>query len=163
MNIKKYRLFLLGLPKTLLFNFHYFPFPIAIKLPVWLTYKVLLKTLGGKVILNSDEIKRGMISIGYAHVSINDVNEYSLWNMEGTVVFQGKAGFGAGTKIAEGKDDPLIFSKNSLITARSEIACFNGVTCGYDYLLCLDILVMDTDAHPIFNEQNERINEDKPI
>ncbi len=163
MNIKKYKLFLLGLPKTILFNFHYFTFPTAIKLPVWLSHKVWLKSLKGKVILKSNEIKRGMISLGYAHVSINDVNEYSLWNVEGTVVFHGKAGFGAGTKIAVGKDATLTFGNNFLITARSEISCFNEVTFGDDNLLSWDILVMDSDAHPVYNEQHERINEDKPI
>jgi len=42
MNIKKVRLFLFGLPKTLLFNFYYFPFKTAIKLLVWITHKVKL-------------------------------------------------------------------------------------------------------------------------
>jgi hypothetical protein len=48
MNIKKASLFLLGLPKTLIFNFHYFPFKIAIRLPVLLTHKVRLKKIKGK-------------------------------------------------------------------------------------------------------------------
>lgn len=83
----KYKLFLLGLPKTLLFNFHYFPLKTAIKLPVWLTHKVRLKSLKGKVVIDTENIKRGMITIGYQHVSITDVNEYSLWNVEGTAIF----------------------------------------------------------------------------
>lgn len=104
-----------------------------------------------------------MILLGYTHVSISDVNEYSLWNVEGTVVFKGKAGFGAGAKIAVGNNATLTFGNNFLITARSEIACFNEIILGDDNLLSWDILIMDTDAHPIYNEQHERINEDKPI
>jgi len=163
MNIKKIKLFLLGLPKTLLFNFHYFDFKTAIKLPVWLTHKVRLKSLKGIVHLETSQIKRGMISIGFAHVSINDTNEYSLWNVEGTVIFKGKAGFGSGTKIAVGKNAKLTFGQNFLITARSEIACFREIRFGDDCLLSWDILVMDTDAHPIYDEQMKRINDDKSI
>lgn len=161
--MKRYKLFISGLPKTLLFNFHYFPIRNAIKLPVLLTHKVRLKKLKGRVILQAKEIRRGMISIGYSNVSINDVNEYSLWNVEGTVVFKGRAGFGAGTKIAVGKDATLTFGDNFLITARSEIACFKEITFGENDLLSWDILVMDTDAHPIYNEMGERINEDSNI
>ena len=127
MNIKKLKLFLLGFPKTLLFNFHYFDFKTALKLPVWLTHRVRLKSLKGRVHLEASQIRRGMISIGFAHVSINDTNEYSLWNVEGTVIFKGKAGFGAGTKIAVGKNAKHTFGKNFLITARSEIASFHGI------------------------------------
>lgn len=163
MNIKKLKLFLLGLPKTLLFNFHYFDFKTAIKIPVWLTHKVRLKNLKGRVLLDVSQIKRGMISIGFAHVSINDTNEYALWNVEGTVIFKGKAGFGAGTKIAVGKNAKLTFGQNFLITARSEIACFKEIRFGDDCLLSWDILVMDTDAHPIYDEQMKRMNDDKSI
>jgi len=159
MNLKKYKLFLLGLPKTLLFNFHYFPLKVAIKLPVWLTHKVRLKALKGNVIIESENIRRGIILIGYAHVSINDVNEYSMWNVEGTVIFKGRAGFGAGTKITVGKYARLTFDRNFLMTARSEIACFKEITFGEDNLLSWDILVMYTDAHPIYNEKDEKINE----
>ncbi|MGK9477939.1 hypothetical protein ACSSV9_14105 [Melioribacter sp. OK-6-Me] len=79
-----------------------------------------------------------MIFIGFAHVSINDTNEYSLWNVEGTVVFKGKAGFGAGSKIAVGKNAELTFGQNFLITASQKslvlkkyilemVVCFHGI------------------------------------
>ena len=107
--MNKIILFLLGLPKTLLFNFHYFPFKVVIKLQVWLTHKVRLKKLKGEVIFEAEKIRRGMINIGYLHVSISDVNEYSLWNVERIVIFRGNAGFGAGSKIAVGKNAKLTF------------------------------------------------------
>jgi len=163
MNIKKLKLFLLGLPKTFLFNFHYFDFKTAVKFPVWLTHKVRLKSLKGIVHLETSQIRRGMISIGFAHVSINDTNEYSLWNVEGTVIFNGRAQFGAGSKIAVGKKARLKIGDNFLITARTEIACFKEITFGKDCLLSWDILIMDTDAHPIFSDSGDRINHDQPI
>jgi hypothetical protein len=107
------KLFLFGLPKTLMFNFHYFPLSAAIKLPVLLTHRVRIKKIKGKIILPK-QIKRCMILLGFAHVSINDVNEYFLWNVEGTIVFKGKAEFGAGTKIDVEKDTTLTFGKNCI-------------------------------------------------
>ena len=163
MNIKKYKLFLLGFPKTLLFNFQYFPFKTAIKLPVWLTHKVRLKSLKGEVILQTEKIRRGMITIGYQHVSINDINEYSLWNVQGKVVFKGRAGFGAGAKIAVGRGVTLTFGDQFLMTARSELACFKEISFGDNCLLSWNILVMDTDEHPVYDEEGNHINHDQPI
>ena len=104
-----------------------------------------------------------MITIGYQHVSINDINEYSLWNVEGTVIIKGKAGFGAGTLIAVGKGATLTLGDNFLITARSEIACFKEITFGDNCLISWNILLMDTDAHSIYYEDKKLINDDKPI
>ncbi|MGQ9644556.1 MAG: acyltransferase, partial [Ignavibacterium sp.] len=163
MSTRKYKLFSLGLPKTLLFNFHYFNFKTAIKLPVWMTHKVRLKSLKGEVILQTEKIRRGMITIGYQHVSINDINEYSLWNVEGKVVFKGRAGFGAGAKIAVGKVATLTFGDHFLMTARSEIACFKEIQFGDHCLLSWNILIMDTDAHPVYDEEANIINQDQPI
>jgi len=163
MNGRKYILLFLGLFKTLRFNFHYFPFKIAIRLPVWLTHRVRLKSLKGKVILKADAIRRGMITIGFQHVSINDINEYSLWNVEGRVIFKGRAGFGAGSKIAVGESATLSFGNQFLMTARSEIACFKEIHFGNHCLLSWNILIMDTDAHPVYDQENQQINADAPI
>jgi acetyltransferase-like isoleucine patch superfamily enzyme len=102
-----------------------------------------------------------MITIGYQHVSINDINEYSLWNVEGTVIIKGKAGFGAGTKIAVGKGAKLTLGDNFLITARSEIACFKEITFGDNCLKSWNVLLIDADAHPIFDENENLINDQK--
>jgi len=63
---------------------------------------------------------RGMITIGFQHVSINDINEYSLWNVEGRVIFKGRAGFGTGAEIADG----CIVGANSFVSKN-----FNQKNC----------------------------------
>jgi len=117
--LNKKILFFLGIPKTLRFNFHYFPFKIAIRLPVWLTHRVRLKSLNGKVMLKADNIRRGMVTIGFRHVSINDVNEYSLWNVEGTVIFNSSAGakYGNGCIIGANSFVNKVFNQNNCIIA----------------------------------------------
>jgi len=162
MNLRKYKFFLFGLPKTIRFNFHYLPLKQAVKLPILLTNKVHLKNLDGSVILNG-KIKRGLITIGYTDVSISDLSESSLWNVKGTVIFDGSAGFGAGTKIATGENATLFFGNKFNITAKTEIACFKSICFGTNCLLSWDILIMDTDSHPVFDADGKLLNEDRAI
>ena len=49
------------------------------------------------------------------------------------------------------------------MTAESTIVCAKEIHFGHDCLLSWDILVMDTDEHPLYNNENERINPDKAI
>lgn len=65
--MKKFRLILRLLwnyPQILIFNFHYFPFKQAIKLPVWL-FNVKFNVLKGKVVIKSDNVYPGMIRMGH--------------------------------------------------------------------------------------------------
>ena len=48
MKIKTLLLFVISFPKTLWFNFKYFPFYDAIKLPVFVSQRVWLMTMDGK-------------------------------------------------------------------------------------------------------------------
>ncbi|MFY0256274.1 hypothetical protein ACDQ55_20230 [Chitinophaga sp. 30R24] len=41
-----------SLPKTIYFNFYYFPFKTALRLPVFIDHHVRLMKMGGKVALN---------------------------------------------------------------------------------------------------------------
>ncbi len=160
--IKYWLLILLGFPKIIFFNLRYFPLSIAIKLPILVTHRVNIKKAKGKVIING-KIKRGMVRIAFADVSISDTKERSLWNVEGTIIFKGIANFGAGCKIAVGKNAELIFGDKFCITAKSEIACFKKIEFGNNCLLSWDILVMDTDSHPVFDVDGNLLNEDKAI
>lgn len=83
--------------------------------------------------------------------------------MQGKVVFRGRAGFGAGAKLAVGRGATLTFGDQFLMTARSELACFKEISFGDNCLLSWNILVMDTDAHPVYDEDGTHINDDQPI
>jgi acetyltransferase-like isoleucine patch superfamily enzyme len=49
------------------------------------------------------------------------------------------------------------------ITAESTVVCAKEIRFGNDCLVSWDVLVMDTDEHPVYNKEGERINEDRPI
>ena len=64
-NLSKFEilwLYFLGLPKTICFNFKYFPFKQAVRLPILVSHRVVLKSLKGKIILNNKQKRKFGIS-----------------------------------------------------------------------------------------------------
>ena len=150
-----------SIPKTLRFNLHYFPLKTALKLPVVVSHRTFLRELHGKVELPENVIT-AMVKIGFGDVGHYDrKRSRSIWQVSGTVSFGGKASIGHGSKLSVRGN--LKFGAGFNMTAESTIVCAKEIRFGDDCLLSWDILVMDTDEHPLFNMGNERINPDKPI
>ena len=150
-----------SIPKTLRFNFHYFPFATALKLPVVVSHRTYLRELHGKVDL-PEKVETAMVKIGFGDVGHYDrKRSRGIWQVSGTVSFGGKASIGHGSKLSVRGDLKLGAGFN--MTAESTIVCAKEITFGDDCLMAWDVLVMDTDEHPLYNKENERINPDKPI
>ena len=150
-----------SIPKTLRFNYHYFPFMTALKLPVIVSHRTCLRELHGKVVL-PEKVERAMVRIGFGDVGHYDrIRSRSIWQVSGTVSFGGKASIGHGSKLSVRGN--LKFGADFFMTAESTIVCSKEITFGKECLLSWDVLVMDTDEHPLYNKENERINPDKPI
>ena len=152
---------LCSIPKTLRFNLHYFPLKTALKLPVVVSHRTYLRELRGKVEL-PEKVERAMVKIGFGDVGHYDrKRSRSIWQVSGTVSFGGKASIGHGSKISVRGN--LCLSDGFNMTAESTIVCAKEIRFGRDCLLSWDILVMDTDEHPLYNKENEHINPDKAI
>ncbi len=178
-----------SIPKTLRFNLHYFPLKKALKLPVVVSHRTYLRELHGKVEL-PEKVETAMVKIGFGDVGHYDrKRSRGIWQVSGTVSFGGKASIGHGSKISV--RGHLSFGADFNMTAESTIVCAKEIRFGRDCLLSWDILVMDTDEHPIFIYgqetkglktqdagsaprpqgpcpasnimENERLNPDKPI
>lgn len=150
-----------SIPKTLRFNFHYFPLKTALKLPVVVSHRTYLRELHGKVEL-PEKVETAMIKIGFGDVGHYDrKRSRGIWQVSGTVSFGGKASIGHGSKISVRGN--LHFGADFNMTAESTIVCAKEIRFGDDCLLSWDILVMDTDEHPLYNKENKRINPDKAI
>lgn len=152
---------LLSIPKTLRFNLHYFPLKTALKLPVFVSHRTYLRELHGKVML-PDKVETAMVKIGFGDVGHYDrKRSRGIWQVSGTVNFKGRAGIGHGSKISV--RGTLTFGTDFNMTAESTIVCAHEITFGDDCLLSWDILVMDTDEHPLYNKEGKRVNPDRPI
>jgi acetyltransferase-like isoleucine patch superfamily enzyme len=156
--IQKY----LGLPKSLYFNVKYFGLLNGLKLPILLTYKVVLRNCRGSIKILSP-LKRGMILFGFTSTPITTLKEYSLWNVEGEVIFKGNSTLGVGTKISVGPKGKLFLGDKFEITANSTISCHNSVRIGNGCLFSWDILLIDTDGHPVYDSKKKLLNPDGKI
>ena len=149
--------------KTIYFNFHYFPFKIAIKTPVYIYWRTELKGLGGRILL-PQQIWRGMLHFGKYQVGIQDSFYLrSIFDLSGTLRLSGEAILGRGTRISVAEDATLTLGKNLVITGNTEIICYKGITFGENDLLSWDILIMDTDFHKIYDANNVHVNIPRPI
>ena len=150
--------------KTIWFNYHYLPLSQAIHLPISICRNTKLSRMKGEVVLNGI-VKFSMISIGKYGVGTLDMKyERTIWQNNGTVVFDGRASIGSGTKISVNKGGIIRFGNNFCVTGGSSIICSKEISFGNECLLSWDILVMDTDFHNILSKEDSRIlNEPKPI
>lgn len=149
--------------KTLYFNFKYFPFVVAIKLPVFIARNIYLKTCEGSIELPERKTP-GMIRIGFGDVGLFD-KKYSrgIWAVNGKVRFNGNIVIGHGNKIIVGEQGTLTFGDNVNMTAESTIVCFHEIKIGNDCLISWDIEIMDTDFHEIYDKMNTVINPNKSV
>ena len=150
-----------SIPKTLRFNFHYFPLKTALKLPVVVSHRTYLRELRGKVEL-PEKVETAMVKIGFGDVGHYDrLRSRGIWQVSGTVSFSGKASIGHGSKLSV--RGHLSLGAGFNITAESTIVCAKKIRFGNDCLISWDVLVMDTDEHPLYNKESKHINPDKAI
>lgn len=158
--VRRAWLFVLGLPKTLLFNFRYFPLTRAIRLPVLVSHRVWLMELGGTVALA--DFRTGAVKIGYGEVGIFDQHRSrTIWQVSGRVEFRGAADIGHGSKISV--TGSLTFGDRVIIAAESAIIAQHAVRIGDGTLISWDVLILDTDAHRIFDAAGRQLNAGAPI
>lgn len=148
--------------KSLRFNLHYFNLKVALHLPVLIYWRTQFNQLGGKVILQCSPCF-GMIRIGEPRIGIQDYKfNRTIIQWGGEICLQ-TANIGRGCRICIGDGATLTLGDRFSVTGNTSIICCKSITFGEDCLLSWDILMMDTDFHRIYNEENIVINEDRPI
>jgi acetyltransferase-like isoleucine patch superfamily enzyme len=158
--LRKLLLFARGLPKTLLFNFRYFPLRTAIRLPVLVSHRVWLMKLGGQVQLA--DTRTGAVRIGFGEIGIFDQHRSrAIWQVTGKVEFRGSAHIGHGSKLCV--TGSLVIGNAVSISAESAIVAAHRVCIGDRSLISWDVLIMDSDLHPLYDEHGIRINEALPV
>lgn len=153
---------LVSIPKTIAFNFRYLPFSQAIKLPIWVASNCKISIKGKIVLMQTPSL--AMIRIGYHKVAIMEPNEKTVMKVEktGTLIFEGSAHIGKGSKIYVSNNAKLKLGDNFAISASTQIFCQKSISFGRDIQFSWDCLVMDSDSHRIYIE-GEQINADKEI
>lgn len=149
--------------KTLYFNFKYLPFQDAFYLPIRISPNVKLLKTGGQITI-AGPLRRGMIKIGYGDIGIFDKKaSKTIIEIAGKITFLGTADIGHGSKICVMDEGEIVFGNNFVISAESTIVSAKKIVFGNDCLLSWDILIMDTDWHKIYDQEQKHINPDREI
>lgn len=149
--------------KTIYFNFHYFPFKTAIRMPFFIYKRTELYKMQGCIVLEVPA-KPGLVKFGCHGLGTQDLlYSRTMWEAMGKLIIKGKASIGRGSKISIGNEATLTLGDNFTITGNSEIICQKDVTFGDDCLLSWDILIMDTDFHKVLTLDGVTTNHPKPI
>ena len=149
--------------KTLYFNLKYLPLRQALLLPILVSRRTYLRNTSGKIKINGP-LRTGLIRIGYGNIGIFDEKRSrTIWEVAGTVIFNGTCNIGHGSKISVASTGSLSFGENFAITAETSIITKLNIEFGDNCLLSWDTLIMDSDFHKIKNEVGSEINAPQPI
>lgn len=152
----------IGIIKTIMLNFKLFKFSEAIKFPILVSKNTKIELLkDSKIVVKT--LKIGIIKIGFGDVGIFDFDrESTKIENKGTIVFNGYANIGFGSKIIN--EGYLEFGNDFVITAKTNIWCKKKIKFGKNVLISWDNLIMDTDAHHIIDRySNSKLNDDGEI
>ncbi len=149
--------------KTIYFNLKYFPFKVAIKLPVLIGRKVFLSRMNGRVIINGP-ISTGLIQIGYGKVCITDFKRSrAILEIDGDLIFNGRAFIMQGCKINVMENAQLIIGDDFNMSVECVIIAQKKIQIGNSSGISWESLVMDTDFHHIYDEDGVEFNQPKEI
>lgn len=158
--IRRYFLYIWGLPKTILFNFKHLPLRQAVKLPILISHRVWLMDISGTVKIS--DYRTGSVKIGFGEVGIFDQHRSrTIWQVSGNVEFKGRASIGHGSKISVSGN--LIIGKNILITAETSIIAKKSIIIGDDVVISWNTLILDSDLHKIHDPSGNQTNLPNPI
>lgn len=150
----------LGLPKTLWFNFHYLPFAQACKLPVLVSRRVKLVKLAGRVTVEGQRF--ASVRLGIEEIDVfPESGRPSVWRVEGHVKFGDDVRMGPGISIVCTGD--LDIGTHVYMNARVSIFCAQQVVIGRDTLISWDATIVDNDFHQLHDSAGECINPPAPI
>lgn len=148
---------------TLYFSYKFLSLRQAIRVPVFVHRQVVFKNLTGKIKIPQNA-KSGDIWIGYGNVGIFDLqNSRTILEIKGTLVFEGTAYIGQGSRISVGEKGKLTIGTKFKITAESCIICMHNITISMNVLISWQVQIMDSDFHVIRDEMHKVLNPDRPV
>lgn len=147
----------LSFPRSIWFNFRYLPLKEAIRLPIWIANNVRIRHLYRGSITIQGKVSLGMVRIGYHNADA--VDTYSVHTIidiqrKGKLVLKGDAHIGHGAIICIKRQGILTVGKNFAISGTTRLICTQNILIGNDVQFSWDTLVMDSDAHKIWDKNN---------
>ncbi len=149
--------------KTIYLNFKYLPIRQAVHLPFFVSYKVRLRKVKGKVII-ACSLKPGLIKLGVFEIGLYDKKHNRVvWENEGVITFKGPALFKYGSILIVGPFGRLELGNNFRFSSGSVIICYKNIIIGDNCRVSWDTQIIDSDFHRILDKDGVQINPDKEI
>lgn len=139
---------------SIIFDFRYLPFNQAKKLPI-LVYKMKKLSQKGKIVIESDVIKTGMIQLGFPRASTYP-NTGITWRNKGKVVFRGSCTIPNDCFVIVGKQATLTFGDDFNANAGLKLVSNCKITFGNHARLGWGTVIMDTNFHPLYDMEKQK-------
>lgn len=107
-----------------------------------------------------------MIRIGYHEADgVDNYSSHTIIDIHlgGIIIFTGDAHIGQGAIFVVKEEGTLTLGLNFAISGTTSIICSKAITFGDDVQLSWNTLILDNDAHKIFDEENRCINQPQEI
>lgn len=147
-------LYLRMLLPSLWFNLKYLPFKQAIKLPI-LLYRPTFLRLKGSVVIESDDIRFGMIKLGLFTSAVYPNSGITIRN-DGILLFKGECYIGNDTYIICGKYGKIVFGDDFRITGGVKMVSECGMTFGKHTRFGWGGVAIDTNFHPLYDIEKKK-------
>jgi acetyltransferase-like isoleucine patch superfamily enzyme len=152
-----------GLPKTIAFNLRYLPLRQAVRLPVLVSHRVAILNFGGTVTILGPA-RPGTVLLGFgANGAFDFRRSRSVWQVAGSVVFEGPARLGNGFKLSIARSGHVTFGPGFVLSAESQLVCRQSIRFGRGCLVSWDVLIIDTDFHPLIGADGDLTAAQAPI
>lgn len=151
--------------KTVAFNLKMFPFKVAVKLPVLISSKVNYKlTRKGSIEFEENALRFGALRFGFCDWQYS-YQRPSFLKIQGHLIIKGTGfhTFANGLTLEIGEDATCIIGNDFSASHNNRIRILKSLTVGDNNMWSFDNVVMDNDAHHIFNSQGEFCNPNKGI
>ncbi len=87
----------------------------------------------------------------------------SVWQVAGDVVFEGPARLGNGFKLSIARSGQVTFGPDFVLSAESQIVSRERIRFGRGCLISWDVLIIDTDFHPVIGAEGTESAVQAPI
>lgn len=142
----------LSLLRSVYFNLNYFPFRVAMRLPVFIYRGVRLKSMEGRIHLDFHKVETGSVRIGKYNYGFHTRHHRTIWEQKGgTVILGHDIRFARGTFISVGRKGCLKIGSHVNLGGNDKIICNQFITIGEHTMVAWDVQIVDTDFHRTVN------------
>ena len=153
-----------SLVRTIYFNFKFFPFKTAWRMPILLGKKIQFRSLKGEIRIDSSNISPAMIKLGFCQIFRDDSRKSTILDLNGVIIFKGSAIFHPGCILSVDNKATMSFGDNYKLGADSILHARKCIEFGDNVNISWNFQAIDTDFHYVKNVDNGNVyNNTSPI